>query len=296
MKGLFKILIFSGLAVLTAGNRWAFSANSEGAQPSVDPTPEAGGEHFRWETEHGPVHLWLPENYDPRTAGTVIYVHGYHTTVDQSWMNDDLAAQFRESGRNALFIAVPAPQSNAEDVSWKSLQDLLNSIEERAPFALPGGPLVVAGHSAAYRTILSWLHDPRIQDLILLDGLYAGQAEFHYWLSSHQLLKPHRMVLVSSHTWRQSNQFARHTYGSVRRGSIPANASSFTPRETHAPLLYLRSQYNHDAMIRGGRVIPVLLQIMPLRALDTGEPRQVMATQNARCWRPPCKATRLLPQ
>lgn len=296
MKGLFKILTFASLAIVAAGGEIAVATPGRSGQALEDPTPEAGGEHFRWETARGPLHLWRPENYDPQSAGLVIYVHGYHTTVDQAWIDDDLAAQFQASGRNALFIAVAAPQSNREGVSWESLDELLNTVEERAPFALPSGPLVVAGHSAAYRTILPWLNDARVQYVILLDGLYAGQAEFHDWLRTRQFAKPHRMVLVSNHTWRQSNLFARRTPGAIRRTGIPISASHFTARETHARLLYLRSQYNHDEMIRSGKVIPILLQIAPLGALSMENQQQVAATQRSRCWHQPCKLNSLPPQ
>ncbi len=127
----------------------------------------------------------------------VIYIHGYFTSVDQTWTDDHLATQFGDSGRNALFIAIEAPQSSGEDVSWNSLEDLLRTVEDRAPFPMPRGPLVVVSHSGGYRTILHWLGDPRVQHVILLDGLYGGQAEFRSWLRPHPRAKPHRMVLVS---------------------------------------------------------------------------------------------------
>src|SRR5688572_27928889 len=44
-----------------------------------------GGEHWRFETWNGPVHVWRPSGYDPATAGTVLYVHGYYTDVDKAW-------------------------------------------------------------------------------------------------------------------------------------------------------------------------------------------------------------------
>ena len=211
-----------------------------------DATPEAGGEHLRVETEHGPLHLWRPAKYDPRTAGMVVYIHGYFTSVDQTWTDDHLATQFRDSGRNALFIAIEAPQSNGEDVSWKSLEDLLRTVEDRTPFPLPHGPLVVVGHSGGYRTILLWLRDPRVQYVILLDGLYAGQAEFRSWLRPHPPAKPHRMVLVSSDTWRQSNRFARRISGTARRRSIPAKSSTLhsegDPCPAALPPFAVRSQ------------------------------------------------------
>jgi hypothetical protein len=273
MKGRILILCFAGLLFAIAGGHLAFPARVPAQQDAEDATPEAGGEHLHVETAHGPIHLWRPAKYDPRTAGTVIYIHGYFTAVDQTWTDDHLAAQFRDSGRNALFIAIKAPQSNDEDVFWKSLEELLRTVKDRAPIPLPPGPLVVMSHSGGYRTVLLWLRDPRLQYVILLDGLYAGQAEFRYWLGPHPHVNAHRMILVSSETLRQSNQFARHIPGTARGRRIPAKSSSFTPRETRARLLYLRSQYEHSEIINNGKVIPVLLQITPIKALATVNPQ-----------------------
>lgn len=293
MKRSMSILLFVGLAITTAGSRLTFPSRNPLQQEAEDAIPEADGEHLRIVTEHGPLHLWRPETYDPSTAGLVIYIHGYYVSVDQTWTDDFLATQFRDSGRNALFIAINAPRSNAEDVRWKSLEELLSAVEERVPFALPRGPLVVAGHSGAYRTILMWLRDPRVQYVILLDGLYAGETEFRDWLRPQPHILPHHMVLVANGTWWQSTQFARRIYGTARRSSIPAKSSSFTSHEIHAPLLYLRSQYDHNEIISSGRVIPVLLQIAPLSALSAPEPQTAKSFQSLKCWSLPCSANGL---
>ena len=273
MKRRLFIVCFTGLVFATAGGRLAFPVRVPAQRDMEGATPEAGGEHLRVETEHGPLHLWRPAKYDLRTAGMVVYIHGYFTSVDQTWTDDHLATQFRDSGRNALFLAIQAPQSNDEDISWKSLEELLCTVEDRTPFPMPHGPLVVVGHSGGFRTILLWLGDPRVQHVVLLDGLYGGQAEFRDWLRPYPRVEPHHMVLVARDTRRRSSQLARRIYGTARRRSIPAKSSSFTPRETHARLLYLRSQYDHNEIITSGRVIPVLLQISPISALGAAKPR-----------------------
>lgn len=273
MRGRLLIIVFTALAIATTRGRLVFSTPAPSQEIAEEATPEAGGAHLRVDTEHGPLHFWRPAGYDPRTAGMVIYIHGYYTSADQTWTDDQLATQFRDSNRNALFIAIEAPRGNDEDVPWKSLDDLLRTAQEHAPFPLPRGPLVVMSHSGGYRTILLWLDDSRLQYLILLDGLYGGQVELRYWLRPHPHVKPHRMVLVSSQTRWQSNQFARRIYGTARRRSIPAKSASFTPTETHARLLYLRSQYEHSEIVNNGKVIPVLLQISPIKALATAKPK-----------------------
>lgn len=278
MKGRF-ILIAVVAPVIAFALCLPSAAPASPTQEGVDvTTPEAGGEDLRIETTHGPIRLWRPAAYDSHTAGIVIYIHGYLTSLDQTWAQDRLAAQFHASGRNALFIGIEAPQSNSEEVSWNSLEDLLNTVRGRVPYSLPHGPLVVIGHSAAYRTMLPWLRDPHVQYLILLDALYMGEAEFRFWLQPRSHTKPHRMVLVTYETWWQSSKFARHIYGIARRKGIPAKAAAFTPRETRARLLYLRSQYDHNEIINSGKVIPVLLQISPLGAVNTPKPKRAKRT------------------
>jgi hypothetical protein len=231
-------------------------------------SPEVGGELLRMETKHGPLNIWRPPDYDPSTAGIVIYIHGYFTFVDQTWSDDQLATQFHDSFRNALFIAIESPQSDAEDVFWKSLDDLLRTVEDRTRYPMPRGPLVVMIHSGGYRTLVPWLHNPRVEYVILLDGLYGGQPDFLYWLRHYPRTKPHRMLLVARDTQWQSNRFSRRVYGAAWRRSIPEKSSSFTVREKHARLLYVRSQYEHTELVNSGKVIPVLLQISPLRPLS----------------------------
>ena len=262
-----SIFLFAGWLTAHAGALWAYPFQNSTPPEQETPTPEAGGEHLRVETEHGPLHLWWPENLDPSTAGMVIYIHGYHTTVDITWTADNIVTQLADSRRNALFMGIGAPESNADEVSWKSLEELLRTVAAHVPYPLPHGPLVIIGHSGAYRTILQWLSDPRVQYIMLLDALYAGQVEFRAWLRPRPRAQPHRMVLVSVDTWRQSNRLARRVTGTVRRRGIPIKASAFTPRETHARLLYIRAQYPHADLISNGRVIPVLLQISPLKPL-----------------------------
>ncbi|MGA3164896.1 MAG: hypothetical protein ABSF14_02140 [Terriglobia bacterium] len=269
MKRRFGIFVFSGWVCATMLPGAALLCQEPAPQTETDSPVdlEAGGEHLRLETARGPVHIWRPADYDARTAGTVVYIHGYFTSGDQTWREDHLAAQFQASGRNALFIAPQSPRANYEEVSWKSLEDLLRTTGEAGAFRIPRGPLVVVGHSGAFRTILDWLPDPRVQEVILLDGLYSGQREFRFWLRSSPGARSHRLVLVASETLRRSDRFARRVPDTARRSSIPADFSNLTPREKRARLLFLRSQYDHLDMISSGKVIPLLLKLTALKPL-----------------------------
>src|SRR5262249_8267144 len=99
-----------------------------------------GGEHWRLGTSRGTVHVWRPEGYDWRSAGVVVYIHGYYTSADSSWNDDRLANQFHESRRNALFIVPEAPSSGEDPVVWPSLDSLLITVQ-RETRTRPLGPL-----------------------------------------------------------------------------------------------------------------------------------------------------------
>ena len=48
---------------------------------------------------------------------------------------------------------------------------------------------------------------------------------------------------------------------------MPDSVSGFTKRERGAKLLYIRSQYEHMAIVTSEKVIPLLLRVTPLKAL-----------------------------
>ncbi len=70
MKGRFHILSFAGLLLRMRLRPPCFPGNAP-PQAGVDVnTPEAGGEHLRMETQHGPLNLWRPADYDAQRPGS----------------------------------------------------------------------------------------------------------------------------------------------------------------------------------------------------------------------------------
>jgi hypothetical protein len=260
-------------AVLRTAGLLALASTPAAAQPArggaegtvVVRGQEEGGEHWRLETSNGPVHLWRPADYRPEGAGLVVYVHGYFETVDDVWRDHGLARQFADSHENALFVVPAAPIREAEPVHWPRLDELLAAVRT-AGIDVPAAPLVVIGHSGAFRTILGWLDDSRLRHLILLDALYGPPGPFHAFLRAGRSTSA-RLVLVGNETARRSERFARRYRSAARKPAIPESPESFTPRDRAAPLLYLRSQYEHMEIVLSGRVIPLLLSLMPLPRL-----------------------------
>lgn len=226
----------------------------------------AGGTHWRIKTKAGAVHVWVPPGYDRATAGTVVYVHGYWTDADGAWKDHKLAQQFKASRQNALFIVPDAPSSNEEGVAWPSLKDLRRAVQ-RANIMLPDGPVIAMGHSGAFRTIMQWVDHKLISQIILLDAMYAGQSAFDDFIHGGKRADHHKLVVVGAGTAESSASFIKKYKFAVAREKMPASYGDFTKREKRAKLLYIHSQYEHNAIVTSGKVIPVLLRLTPLKSV-----------------------------
>jgi hypothetical protein len=223
---------------------------------------DAGGVHHRLETPRGAVHVWQPAKALRAQSGVVVYVHGYYTDVDRAWRDHRLDEQFAHSGRDALFIVPEAPASADDEVVWPALGDLLRAVAaEVGP--LPDGPVVIAGHSGAYRTLVSWLEYGPVEDVILLDGLYGNEEDFAEWLTAARGHERHRLTLVTSDTARWAGPFVRRFPGATSLARLPARWGG----ERDDALVELRPPgVGHMEVVTGGRALPLALQRTRLAA------------------------------
>ncbi len=249
----------------TAGPRRTVKDDGDGRLEKKEDTV-AGGKHWRVKTKAGALHVWVPPNYDRATAGTVVYVHGYWTDADGAWRDYKLASQFRASRQNALFIVPDAPQNNDDNVKWPALKDLRRAVA-RANIILPDGPVIVMGHSGAFRTIMQWVDHRLIEQIILLDAMYAGQHAFDEFIAEGKRANQHKLIVVGADTAEGSSSFVKKYKFAVAREKVPASYGDFTKRERRAKLLYIRSQYQHMSIVTSGKVIPVLLRLTPLKSV-----------------------------
>jgi hypothetical protein len=221
------------------------------------PPPPAGAQEWRIATPGGAIRVYRPIGYRPRTAGVALYVHGFYTDVDQAWREHRLAEQFEASGRNALFIAPAARTASGEPIPWPDLAELLAMVSSDVGESLPRGPLVVAGHSGAYRQLAAWLPHPGLRGLLLLDALYGMQPEFRGWLRKR---RANRMALVSHGTVRAATAFARRFRYAVRREHCPERFEELGARERRAKLLSMGTAVSHMGIVTEGKVLPLLLR------------------------------------
>jgi hypothetical protein len=251
-----------------------------------------GGAHWRVDTIRGPVHLWQPAGYAAASAGVVVYVHGYRSTVDEAWTAHSLAAQFRASNRNALFIVPEAPTHNGEEVRWPALVELLDMVPAVCGIDAPKGPVVAIGHSGGFRTIEEWLGEPAMREIILLDGLYADSWPLRSWLASSDASSPRHLTLVGRETRRHCRRMAYQFHGAVRLPRVPVDRAGFGSRASSARLLVMDSQYRHMTLVTGGQVIPLLLKLSELPRIHEEHlaPRRALVSDARQGLRAPGRA------
>lgn len=244
-------------------------ADTSQPQPRTAVDSAAGGSHWRFvpSKRKGPVHVWVPQNYDPTTAGVVIYLHGFYTDVDKSWAKRGLAEQFAASKRNALFIACEAPSWGLGHVNWKSPNELIVSALEATKLQRPLGDVVVLGHSGAHRTFRRWLSYRRINHIILLDAMYGHTKKYMWWLAQKKSHAENRLTIVAIDTLPWSEPLWHARKDMVAIDQVPASVEEIPRAKRRARVLYMRSQHSHMALVLGRKVIPVLLQLTRLAGL-----------------------------
>ena len=238
-------------------------------RPTLVRTPRsvAKGTHWRIQSKNGAIHVWVPPGYDRKTAGLVIYVHGYHVDADAAWKEHNLAEQFRKSRQNALFLVPEAPRSNEDHVYWESLAELKKTVSS-AGMRLPDGPAIAVAHSGGFRTLAHWVDNRLLAQIILLDALYGRQKQFDEFIRTSKYAKYRKMVIVAANdTAKNSQEFAKKfPYAAIRDG-LPDSYETMSKREKKSKLLYIRSHVSHGSLADGNKVIPLILRITPLAHL-----------------------------
>lgn len=219
------------------------------------------GRHVRFGTQgNGPVHVWRPRGYRADRAATVVYLHGFYTSVDQAMSEHQLTGQFRDSGRNALFV-IPETRSGAGDaIVWPDLEQLLLAVEKRLHLHRPRGSIILVGHSGAYRTIAGWLAHAQVSQVLLVDGLYGNEGDFSRWLDAPGSPVPRQLVLVGFETQQRADWMTRKRSQAIRLETLPWLYDELPASIRKAPLVSVQSErLDHMQLVTSGRLLPWLL-------------------------------------
>ena len=241
------------MAFAVALATWLSFSESRHSAGAGRPSPSKEMRH-RLTTKRGPVYVYRPAGVSP--VFTVVYVHGFYNTVDTAWKEHDLADKFAHSQLHATFVVPEAPAAAQEAVVWPDLEELLSTVRASKPKAFPrGGPIVLVGHSAAYRTMVGWLKHPRVKEVFLVDALYGFEDEYASWVKQSG---DHRMVLVVKTTAEWATPFLKRFRAAIKLNEIPNTPTS---RLRHAHLVAMNTALDHMALVKDPQPLVGLLRL-----------------------------------
>jgi hypothetical protein len=222
------------------------------------------GRHFRIEGPRGPIHVWLPPSYRAETAATIIYLHGYYDDADSAWIGHRLPEQFAMSALNAMFIVPEAPSGSKPPVNYPVLSEVLRTVEDATGISRGMALTVVVGHSGAFRTIHSWLDEPIVDQLVLIDAMYADEELVEAW---YKASPRHRLITVGEDTLQWNEQFLRDIGDVLVLDRVPPTYDAWPPEAKSARAVYVRAQFMHMPLVMDGIVLPALLRLLPVELL-----------------------------
>lgn len=214
------------------------------------------GRYVRFGTkDDGPVHVWKPRSYKAQSASVVVYLHGFYTDVDQAMREHRLVTQFRDSGKNALFVVPQTRSWRTDPLYWPTLDELLASVSRRLKLELPAR-VVLIGHSGGYRNIAQWLDDARVKQVVLVDGLYGNDVDFTKWLEGDG----HQLVLLGLETQQRVDWFVKKQTAAVELDTFPWMYDALPAKTKQAKVVTLHAdRFDHMDLVEDGRVLPWLL-------------------------------------
>jgi hypothetical protein len=251
-----------GTAVGLAGDAVRAPAPADAMHPLTRAV--AAGKHFRIDGPRGPIHVWVPASYHADTGATILYLHGYYDDADSAWTGHHLPEQFAMSALNAIFIEPEAPVGARPPVNYPNLGELLRTVEDKTGLTRGMALTAVVGHSGAFRTIDTWLDEPLIDQLVMIDSMYANEEQIEAW---YKASPRHRLITVGEDTLQWNEQFVHDIGDVVVLDRVPPTYELWPAEARTARAVYIRAQFAHMPLVMDGIVLPSVLRLLPVEQL-----------------------------
>jgi hypothetical protein len=265
-----RAALVAGLGVIACAAVWSVAGD---ILPAPAPAPAdahpltiaaKAGRHVRIDGPHGPVHVWIPPSFRPDTGATIIYIHGYFDDADSAFTGHHLPEQFAMSALNAMFIVPEAPVAQKLPVNYPNLSELLRLVEDQTGTPRGMALTAVVGHSGAFRTIDSWLDEPLVDELVMIDAMYANEEQIESWLRGSARRK---LITVGEDTLQWNEQLLHDMPETFVVDRVPPTYDTWPPAAKTARIVYVRAQYWHMPLVMDGIVLPSVLRLLPVELL-----------------------------
>ena len=214
-------------------------------------TAVAAARHVRIDGPHGSIHVWIPPSFQPDTGATIVYLHGYYDDADSSYIGHRLPEQFAMSSLNAMFIVAETPVAAKTPLNYPSLGELLQIVEEKTGTSRGMAYTAIVGHSGAFRTIDAWLDEPLVDELVMIDSMYANEEQIEAWMRASPR---HRLITVGEDTLIYNENLLRALPETLVIDRVPTELRAVARRGPHrAVRLHPRAVHAHAARHRRHR-------------------------------------------
>ncbi len=264
-----RVALVAGLGVLACLGVWSIAGDAPKPVPVVaDAHPltiaAQAGRHVRIDGPHGAIHVWIPPGYHPDTGATIIYIHGYFDDADSAFVGHHLPEQFAMSALNAMFIVPEAPMAQKTPINYPNLSELIRIVETETGVPRGMALTAVVGHSGAFRTIDSWLDEPLVEYLVMIDAMYANEEQIEAWWRASPR---HHLITVGEDTLPWNEQFLRDIPDTFVVDRVPPTYDTWPPEARTSRAVYVRAQFWHMPLVTDGIVLPSLLRLLPVELL-----------------------------
>ncbi|HEY5920686.1 MAG TPA: hypothetical protein VIV11_03405 [Kofleriaceae bacterium] len=265
-----RVALLAACGLVAAAGAWwirgaiAGDGTVASADAHVLTTAARAGRHVRIDGPRGAIHVWIPQSYRPETGATILYVHGYYDDADTAYIGHRLAEQFAMSALNAIFIVPEAPAVTKVPPNYPNLSEVLRLVEDKAGVTRGMALTAAVGHSGAYRTINAWLDEPLLDQVVLIDAMYANEEIMEDWLRASPR---HRLITVGEDTLQWNEQFLRDMPDTFVVDRVPPTFDTWPAEAKTARIVYVRAQYYHMPLVTDGIVLPAVLRLLPIELL-----------------------------
>jgi hypothetical protein len=231
----------------------------------------AAARHVRIDGPRGPIHVWIPASYHADTGATIVYVHGYFDDADTAWTGHQLAQQFALSALNAVFVVPEAPVAQKVPINYPDLGELLRLVQDGTGVTRGAALTVAVGHSGAFRTLQTWLDEPLLDQLVMVDAMYGDEDAIVGWMRASPR---HRLIFVGEDTLLGTESAADKLPDTLTIDRVPPTYDTWPAAARTARSVYVRAQFAHMPLVTEGIVLPSLLRLLPVELLPD-EPWQL---------------------
>lgn len=220
------------------------------------------------------VLILVPPGFQPsKKVGMIFWFHGWNNNIDSALVRYGIARQFSSMGLNMVLVLAETARDAPDSYGGKleregTFRSLVSEVlRELVSRGVEGpkcrvGPLVLAGHSGAYRVIAGILRhgEVPVSKVVLFDALYANRDDFFDWLSSK---RHHRFIdIYTDHggTLEETGTFIKQVRDAGIRLDTLEEKDLTSKMVRNQRVLFIHSLHAHDDIIQHPDNFALLLE------------------------------------